>query len=386
ISADLLGMYGGEGLGHADRISKLIAEKNDLPEGSVFFHMTHTHTGPDVFSGKEPTQYDSFVERRLIDVVSMALLDMKPVTGMYSSNDGIVKNTTFVRRMRYKDGHVMTWGRFGNPDIVDYAEPSDESLRVIKIDREEAPSIILVNFQIHPDTLGGELYCTDYVGMLRETVEKAVPNSICMYFDGAEGDLTNSNYLGVAPNKGYDVRTVDVAKNIADEAIKQLKNAKPLSGEKVKFYNEYFPVPTKRNPAEVPEAKRIMEIYNSGRASELGTQAEINCLVSNAGNIIKLEEQKLDFMQLRVSGVRVGDLAFIGMPCEPFCEIGVKTRAASKFATTCVCCQTNGCVGYIAMEKNYDEGGYEPASSKIKRGGGELLIEGAKRVLAELYK
>ena len=393
VSADLLGIYGGEGVGHADWLADEVAEKNGLPKGSVYFHMTHTHTGPNVWSCKEkegtengPTQYDLFVKRRLEDVVGMAIADMKPVKSMASSNEGIVKDTTFVRRMRYKDGHVMTWGRNQDPNFVGYAEPSDETLRVIKIEREEAPALILINFQIHPDTLGGELYCTDYVGVVRETVEAAVPGSVCMFFDGAEGDLTGSNYMAPAPVKGYDPRTIGIGKKIAAGALEALGKVKPLTGEKVKVYNEYFPVPTKRNPAEVPEAERIMELDNSGRASELGNQAQINCLVSNAGNIIKLEQQKLDFMQLKVSGVRIGDVAFIGMPCEPFCEIGVKTREASKFVTTCVTCQTSGCVGYIAMEKNYDEGGYEPASSKIKRGGGELLVEGAKRVLEELYK
>ena len=79
-------------------------------------------------------------------------------------------------------------------------------------------------------------------------------------------------------------------------------------------------------------------------------------------------------------------LAFVGFPGEPFCEIGMAIRAASPFPVTCVCCHTNGHVGYLATAAAYDQGGYEPANSKLRKGVGELAqavaIEGLQELAA----
>ena len=385
ISSDLLGMYGAT-MGQSDRVANEAAVANGLPEGSVFFHMTHTHTGPGVGFGDDLSEYEVFLKHRIEDVIAIALEDMKPVKGIYGSNDGIVEDTAYVRRLRMKSGKVYTWGKFEDPNIEDYAEEVDKSLRLIKIERENDKEIIIVNFQMHPDTLGGMDYCSDYVGALRNMVEREIPNSRCIFFDGAEGDVTASNYKGPAPEKGYEVRTKRLGENIAREAIRIYKDLKALKGDKVKIFNEYYDCPTKRNPAEVPESKRIIELHESGRDAELGHQGIVNCLVSHAYNILTLEKDKRDTMQLKVSGVRVGDFCFIGMPCEPFCEIGRRVRAHSKFAITCVTCQTNGSVGYIMLAEDFDNGGYEPASTKVKRGSGELLIEVSNRVADKLYE
>ncbi|MBO4501805.1 MAG: hypothetical protein J5760_06130, partial [Clostridia bacterium] len=72
VCADLVGIYGGEGMGFAEMLAEKAAKENGLPKGSVFFQMTHTHTGPLLFHSDKFTQYDLFFERRLIDVVAMS--------------------------------------------------------------------------------------------------------------------------------------------------------------------------------------------------------------------------------------------------------------------------------------------------------------------------
>ena len=62
--------------------------------------------------------------------------------------------------------------------------------------------------------------------------------------------------------------------------------------------------------------------------------------------------------------VRIGNaLAFVGIPGEPFTEIGRRIKAESSTAMTFVCCITNGDYGYFPTANAYQEGGYEAPAS-----------------------
>jgi hypothetical protein len=57
--------------------------------------------------------------------------------------------------------------------------------------------------------------------------------------------------------------------------------------------------------------------------------------------------------------LRLGNLAFAAMACEPFAEIGLTLRQQSPFEFTIPLGYTNGCIGYLPTAVAYDEGGYE---------------------------
>ena len=87
---------------------------------------------------------------------------------------------------------------------------------------------------------------------------------------------------------------------------------------------------------------------------------------------------------LPLSGVRVGPVAFLGIPGEPFTGIGRGLKDGSPFAMTLPCCLTNGAEGYYPMKEAYDEGGYAARSSNLKAGIAELLIDEGGKLLKSL--
>ena len=89
---------------------------------------------------------------------------------------------------------------------------------------------------------------------------------------------------------------------------------------------------------------------------------------------------------LPLSGVRVGPVAFLGIPGEPFAGIGRGLKDGSPFAMTLPCCLTNGAEGYYPMKEAYDEGGYEARSSPFKAGVAERIISEGTKLLAELQR
>ena len=58
---------------------------------------------------------------------------------------------------------------------------------------------MLVNFGNHPDTVGGCKISGDWPAFTRKFVEKAIDNTKCIFFNGAEGDV---NHVNVKPNAG----------------------------------------------------------------------------------------------------------------------------------------------------------------------------------------
>jgi len=83
-------------------------------------------------------------------------------------------------------------------------------------------------------------------------------------------------------------------------------------------------------------------------------------------------------------GIRVGSMALIGFPGEPFAEIGVRVREASPFPYTHMAGYSNGVTGYVPTAEEFQRGGYEPqwataytseAASTLEREAGLLLAD-----------
>jgi hypothetical protein len=82
--------------------------------------------------------------------------------------------------------------------------------------------------------------------------------------------------------------------------------------------------------------------------------------------------------------LRLGDLAIVGIPAEPFVEIGLALHAGRTGQPTMVAGYTNGCVGYVPMPAAYPLGGYEVSYSfAYYRLPAPLAPECAQRIIDE---
>ena len=74
----------------------------------------------------------------------------------------------------------------------------------------------------------------------------------------------------------------------------------------------------------------------------------------------------------------------IGIPGEPFTEIGVAIKKTEGWQLIMPCALTNGDMGYFPVCSAFDEGGYEARTSPYKAGVAEEIINGAKILLKDL--
>jgi len=383
-------------IGITQSCSEIIREEianalGTTPEG-VFMGCTHTHVGPlvDGFSsgaditrtGKEiieSSDYAMWLKSRLVDLCRMAVDDMAPAK-LYATH-GEVKDVAFIRRYRMKDGSVRTNPGWQNPDIVERIGNPDEDASLLIIKREGKKEIGIVNFQVHPDLIGKTKFTADFPKVVRDTYELNVPNSLCMYLNGAEGD---TNHIDVRLNPDTDpcakgpVRSRYMGKKIAMAVLSNYDLAVEIKGDKVDFAQTLVEVKHNKGtaeeiPAALELAKKYRELGSEGALPDVPKSLRTQML-AQATRIAKLIDYP-DTRDLRVSALRVGDVLFGGYPGEPFTEMGVKFKESSDFALTMCGCIINGYEGYYMPESAFDEGAYEAVSSRYARGTAEKLVD-----------
>ncbi len=390
VSADTIGMND-----HYTAVAKKhIAEACSLPQDAIFLHATHTHTGGFVCDNDVPaeafemSEYGTWLVHRLADATTLAINDLAEAKMSYTR--GRVEDVAFVRRFRMKDGTVMTNPGWQNPDIDHALGTPDEESRLLIIKREGKPEIGIVNYQVHPDVIGGEFVSADFPGFVRRTYEENVPNSLCMYINGTQGDTNHVDVRRLQDtwSHGY-LRSEYMGKKIAFSVLSNYNLAEELSGDKVNFAEKTVTVKyNKGKPEEVEPAMRLAALYYE-TGSEAAALPDVEPfmrkveLVAEACRIERLMNRP-DYKELTVSALSVGDVVFAGFPGEPFTDIGRAIRKNSKFTLTMPVCCVNGYEGYYPTEQAFSEGGYETLDASFACGTAEKLLEASTEIVNSL--
>ncbi len=374
-----------------------ISKETGVPADAIFVHSTHTHQGPILMKNhKNPlnNQYEIFLKTRVRDVAVFALEDMKNAKMGIGTSEA--KNVAFIRRYRMKDGSAKTNPGVNNPDIVAPIGITDESVHVVRFDREGAESVVLVNFANHPDVVGGNKISADWPGMTRRFVERAIENTKCILLNGAQGDV---NHVNVHPkagdfndmfndfdgcSRGYG-HARHIARVVTGAVMSVYDKVEYLENNTVKYSQKIVEIPSnKPTPEELPLAHKYNDLHNAGRDDLIPFEAMmLTTVVAEAGRMVRLENAPDTFPML-FSAVSIGDVALFGIPGEPFNGVGRGLKEAPNWKMVIPCCITNAREGYFPMVDSYEEGGYEARSSNFKAGVAERIIEEGKKILASL--
>lgn len=397
MSADLCGIN--------QKLAAIITEDicaaTGLPRESVYLHTTHTHTGPampgrccEEAEGELVDEYFRSLRRKFADAAVLALADLKPAKMGYGIGDA--PNISFIRRFRMKDGTIKTNPGVNNPDIVAPVGEVDTRVNVVRFDRDGGDTLVFVNFGDHPDVVGGNLISADWPRFLRETVEKTLDGTKCVFFNGAQGDV---NHVNVHPTGGYlndmfmDFDDVSrgygharyIARVITGGVLQTFDKVEYVDVDKLACREIVIKLPSQMpDKKDLPEAHRINDLHNAGRDDEIGLEGMLlTTAVAEAGRMVRLENGP-EFFTLTLSGIALGPVAFIGIAGEPFNAIGRAIKDTEGYGLIIPTCCTNGYEGYFPTQEAYDEGGYEAKSSPFASGVAERLISSAKEMLKEM--
>ena len=371
-----------------NRVRTAVAEAVSTDPKAVFVACTHTHLGPctaDAFGKEHNPEYVDWFVKKLADVAVLAVQDLAPAKLSYTR--GEVKDVAFIRRYRMKDGSSRTNPGWLNPDVDHPIGTPDENSSLLIIKRENAPEIGIVNFQVHPDVIGGCTISADYPKFVRDTYETLIPNSRCMYINGAQGD-TNHVDIRLDETKcrrGYG-RSKYMGRKIAMSVVANYELAEPLEGEKIAFGQKSYLAKVNKGTAEELEAsKAVMVVYEAEGVDAITpfpgrTKAETRTIAKRMVAVDKFPDEK----ELYLTAVSVGNVVFAGFPGEPFTDIGRGVKENSKFTLTIPACCANGYEGYYPMKSAFDEGGYEALNARYRGGTAEKLIEVSTELINSL--
>jgi hypothetical protein len=265
---------------------------------------------------------------------------------------------------------------------------ADDTLLVGRITRDGDNHAIatIVNYACHPTTLAwdNKLLSPDYVGAMREVVEQHTDHALCLFLQGASGELApRYQYVGdpaVADGHGrqlgYAVLSVlesmlpprkklvyqGIVESGAPLAVWQPQPFQPSSAlDAVAFDVE---LPLKPLPT-VGELQQQLDAC-ADRALSERIRRKI-ALVAKVGSGSTARSP--------VWVWRVGQTLFVAQPNEPYSDFQIALRRRFSDLAVVVMNVANGSVGYLPAAERYDLNLYQVWQTPFDRAALSLLIE-----------
>lgn len=395
-----------------DRITARVAEHCDMDAEGIYLHTPHSHTAfrlllpnklkPDADAATvedDPVYADFFpcLVRKFCDCAQMAFADLKPCT--FKIARGEAKGISFNRRYEMKDGTFKTNPQpAGDPNILRAAGPVDESVQLLRIVREGGSDILMINYGNHADTVGGTKYCADWPGFTADYLRSVFDGNLeVMIMNGAEGDINHVNRF-----------IPSVIPSVPTQKAERI--ARILAGEVLKLYDDAVEIPTGsirtfrktavigRNPHDPDAEPLAMEInrhYQDFRKTGVKDEFLLNeqnryfakedrlMSIVEASRIVQCMKAP-EYCRFELSGLQIGGVGFVGIPGEPFAQIGMDIKADSKLDMTFVNCLVNGSNGYVPSADAFAVDGYERNASKLAPNCAQLVTEAGLAIRAEM--
>lgn len=322
----------------------------------VIFHASHTHSGPTYSEVPEAARE---AVPRVASAIEAAVKGLTPVR--VGSAWGQVY-IGFNRRYLEMNGDVRMFWR--NEPQISSTFPVDPAVGVIRIDRADGSALaILVNYACHPVVLGPDNfdYSADYPSEMRRYVEREFSGSMAFFLQGAPGDI--NPYADKTP--------------LIEDAVAVMKQTgQKLGAEAVRVARSI-------NPQAAADARLLTKTVTITSANRWNTEKLKPVLQERyritGGRLARAIAPQMD-MPVTTLILKLGaadrDLAFVGMPGEPFVEFQMQLRAKSPLPNSFLLGYTNGYFAYLPTIAAAMRGGYGANSTVVPSevGTGERML------------
>jgi len=387
-----------------EKMKEAIVAATGVEKSNIIISATHTHTGSYfVTSGSFPvdadqiTAYVDFVINRLSDLSVLALAELKPAKMGYMVGHA-PDRIAYIRRYKMKDGTTQTCPPINDPNIDHPIGELDQRVNVLRFDREGADSVVLLNYGLHADTVNGDVLSSDWPGWVKRTIEKALDGTKVICVMGAQGDVGSTNVHPLPGDMNDTEISFDnemkspgmarfVGRALAGTILQVYDKVAYIDVDDIEILHKTLDVATNMPTKEdLPLAHKYRDLHLAGKDSEIPYEAmELTTVVAEAMRMCRLENGP-ETIPLNMIGLRIGSVAFIAIPGEPFTDIGRQIKDTPGWDMILPCALTNGSNGYFPMKSAFDEGGYEARTSTYKGGVAEAIIKAGKEILRELKK
>lgn len=356
----------------------------------LIFGMSHTHSAPPLLVEAEPewegrellAPYTEQVHDAAVRAVKNALAQAQPAT------------------LEWHTGHCTLASNRDLPEgkriIVGYnpAKPADDTLLVGRISRPDGSILAtLANYACHPTTLAWEnaLISPDYVGAMRETVERHTENAPALFLQGASGELApRHQYVGdpaVADRHGRQLGFAVLA-TLADmnppgHALVYagvVESGAPLaawqqvpcvSSRELRAVVWPVELPLKQWPKAEELAQQFRDCQDRAMAERIRRKLKIRRCLGDGPHF-----------PLELVAWQIGDAVLCGTMAEPYSAMQQRLRKAFPERSVVWMNLINGSLGYLPPADLYDQDQYGVWQTPIERGGLEQFAAAAEQLIA----
>ena len=373
VILDLIALSRVEG----DKAVELAASKTGIPEGSIIWAASHTHTGPYtrplIFGSEEGginQEWFDTIPQKFAECIEKACSEMIPVTvsRMRGYHDGVSTN----RRFKFKDGReINKWLlESGEEDVqcLGSAGPIDPEIGILSFENDKGElAAVMFHFTLHTNTNFGKNFSGDYPAVVADRIkEEFGEQAVTLFVPGACADINS-------PVKGYK----NIGNSLADRIIDKLKQRKPYKGDiSINAAKREITVPFRDLTKDQEE--RIQASQWPDPSKEVFRR-----------ELEKMREDGITEAATWLQAWRIGDTGFASLPGELFVEWGLKIKEESPFPWTFPVELGADYLGYLVTEQAWKAGGYESLIARSARPsweGVELMVTEALYMLNELYE
>ena len=376
------------GRGTVEQARRLVEQSTTIPGNHVLIAATHTHTGPIVprNSSRESSEGATNAAARqfasaLPDLIARSVREAagKLMPARVSATVGLEEHLSHNRRYWLRDGTVA-WNppKLGT-NVVRPAGPIDPDVAVVYIENLTTNALAtLVNFAMHPDTVGGTQISADYPGALaRRLAAWKGPDMLTVFANGACGNINHRDLRWLDPQKG-PAEAERLGGVLAGAVQRAWPRLAPLTNTAPRARSEMVRLPLPKITETDLERARATVNRLADRQTKFLDKVE-------AFKVLDVAAREGKPWELEVQVIALGQqVAIVGLPGEIFVELGLVIKKASPFPVTVIAELANGSIGYIPNRSAYAEGNYEVVSARCAEGGGELLVESAMKLLRQL--
>ena len=366
-----------------DRIRQA-AEKCGFAPGSVLVHATQTHSSPplghimfdpdfphlpesiEYLRGGE-TPYYEFATARAIEAIERAQARLVPV--QVGLGRAVRDDLAFNRRGVQRDGRVcMPWFFAGSqqplgPVRLSHIEgPTDPEVGVAAFRADDGRIVaLLLHHTCHPVSVFATRYyavSADWPGAWAAAMQKRGGEScVPIVLNGCCGNI--NPWPAFQPDFKPDHLRMGAALAASTAAV--LDRMSFAAVNRLEWRMERIPIPLKpADPVRLDAARRTLSEHPEPLWSK-NDAGRIDPAWFQAASVMSVELMRRRGPNLlyEVQVFRIGDMAVVGLPGEPFVEGQLAIKLGARLPFTFVAHACTQYVGYIPMREAFPRGGHE---------------------------
>lgn len=390
----------------SDAIRDFAARELGFDRDAVAVHVVQNHSSPSMghimlsdrldAARKRPwirgsdIDYGPLVMERIKPMIRAATKNVQPVRSTFGSS--LESRVSFNRRIVMRDGSAEMG--FGNPprpqDALCREGPSDPEVGVAFFTPPGQEAIaVLLHHTSHPvhwnpqDAIHG-----DWPGAWAEEVRRRIfPAAVPLVLNGCCGNVIHYDTM----NLEREDTPQSMGRLLTDAAQRAHGNACFNEDNPALAYETIrFGIPFRRFPKKTFKAAHRLIDKNPEPIWKDENHTRFDWSWHFAASLLDVEHMlatQAEF-EYEIQAVRLGNLALLALPGEPFVEAQLEIKQRSPAKRTFIAHMSNRYVGYIPTPAAIRRGGFETTpsnGSKLAPEALQMIVEKSVELLEKLY-